>query len=43
MYALTKKLFFKLPFEEKNKLNVVNSGLTLRGYIPMYAEKRRPC
>jgi isopenicillin N synthase-like dioxygenase len=41
MYALTKS-FFKLPFDEKNKLNVVNSGPTLRGYIPMYAENVDP-
>lgn len=41
MYTLTKS-FFKLTFEEKNKLNIVNSGLTLRGYIPMYAENVDP-
>jgi isopenicillin N synthase-like dioxygenase len=41
MYTLTKR-FFKLAPEEKNKLNIVNSGLTLRGYIPMYAENVDP-
>jgi isopenicillin N synthase-like dioxygenase len=41
MYTLT-KCFFKLPYEEKNQLNIVNSGLTLRGYIPMYAENVDP-
>jgi len=41
MYTLTKR-FFELPYEEKNKLNVVNSGPTLRGYIPMYAENVDP-
>ena len=41
MYTFTKR-FFKLPYEEKNKLNIVNSGLTLRGYIPMYAENVDP-
>lgn len=41
MYRLSKD-FFKLPYEEKNELNVVNSGLTLRGYIPMYAENVDP-
>jgi isopenicillin N synthase-like dioxygenase len=41
MYTLTKS-FFKLPYEEKNQLNIVNSGLTLRGYIPMYAENVDP-
>lgn len=41
MYTLTKR-FFKLPYEEKNQLNIVNSGLTLRGYIPMYAENVDP-
>jgi len=41
MYALS-KAFFKLPYEDKNKLNVVNSGRTLRGYIPMYAENVDP-
>jgi len=41
MYRLT-KLFFKLPADEKNTLNIVNSGLTLRGYIPMYAENVDP-
>lgn len=36
------KGFFARPFDEKNKLNVVNSGPTLRGYIPMYAENVDP-
>ena len=40
-YALTKE-FFALPYEEKNKLNIINSGPTLRGYIPMYAENVDP-
>jgi len=34
--------FFDLPFEEKNALNVVHSGETLRGYIPTYAENVDP-
>ncbi|WP_260958180.1 isopenicillin N synthase family dioxygenase [Pseudomonas citri] len=41
IYAQAKK-FFALPFEAKNQLNVVNSGETLRGYIPMYAENVDP-
>jgi isopenicillin N synthase-like dioxygenase len=41
MYELTKE-FFDLTYEQKNKLNVVNSGQTLRGYIPMYAENVDP-
>ncbi|WP_460044560.1 isopenicillin N synthase family dioxygenase [Pseudomonas sp. S2_H01] len=41
MYALTRE-FFDLPYDQKNKLNVVNSGQTLRGYIPMYAENVDP-
>ncbi|CAH0168171.1 isopenicillin N synthase family dioxygenase [Pseudomonas brassicacearum] len=41
MYAQTKG-FFAMPFDKKNKLNVVNSGPTLRGYIPMYAENVDP-
>jgi isopenicillin N synthase-like dioxygenase len=41
MYAMT-KAFFDLPYDVKNKLNVVNSGQTLRGYIPMYAENVDP-
>ena len=34
--------FFNLPFEEKQKLNIVNSGQTLRGYIPMFGENVDP-
>lgn len=41
MYAQTKS-FFAMPFDKKNKMNVVNSGPTLRGYIPMYAENVDP-
>jgi isopenicillin N synthase-like dioxygenase len=41
MYTLSKR-FFKLEFEQKNTLNIVNSGPTLRGYIPMYAENVDP-
>jgi len=41
MYALTKQ-FFDLPYDQKNKLNIVHSGQTLRGYIPMYAENVDP-
>jgi isopenicillin N synthase-like dioxygenase len=41
LYSLTRK-FFDLPFEAKDRLNVVNSGQTLRGYIPMYAENVDP-
>lgn len=40
-YELT-KAFFALPFEEKNKLDIVQSGQTLRGYIPMYGENVDP-
>ncbi|MDE1464254.1 isopenicillin N synthase family dioxygenase [Spartinivicinus poritis] len=36
------EVFFALPFEEKNKLNITHSGQTLRGYIPMYAENVDP-
>src|SRR3546814_20699450 len=31
-----------MPFDKKNMMNVVNSGPTLRGYIPMYAENVDP-
>jgi len=34
--------FFALPFEEKNRLNVVHSGPTLRGYIPIDGENVDP-
>lgn len=32
------KELFDLPFEEKNRLNIVHSEEALRGYIPMYRE-----
>lgn len=41
MYKATKE-FFDLPLESKQRLNVANSGLTLRGYIPPYAENADP-
>ncbi|MEL0638814.1 2-oxoglutarate and iron-dependent oxygenase domain-containing protein [Marinomonas sp. TI.3.20] len=34
--------FFSLPLEEKNKINIINSGAALRGYIPMYGENVDP-
>ncbi|MGC6083938.1 2-oxoglutarate and iron-dependent oxygenase domain-containing protein [Enterobacter hormaechei] len=34
--------FFALPMVEKNKLHITNSGETLRGNIPMYAENIDP-
>ncbi len=34
--------FFDLPLEQKQKLNIINSGQTLRGYIPMYGENVDP-
>ncbi|MCZ0927223.1 isopenicillin N synthase family oxygenase [Halomonas janggokensis] len=34
--------FFNLPFEEKNRINITNSGPTLRGYIPTFAENVDP-
>lgn len=40
-YSVSQR-FFDLPFETKNRLNIVNSGPTLRGYIPMYAENVDP-
>lgn len=40
-YSLAKQ-FFDRPFEEKNRLNIVNSGPTLRGYIPTFAENVDP-
>lgn len=41
MYTYSKR-FFALPFESKQELNVTNSGPTLRGYIPTYAENVDP-
>ncbi|WP_447785131.1 isopenicillin N synthase family dioxygenase [Pseudomonas germanica] len=41
VYALAAE-FFAQPFEEKNKLNIVHSGPTLRGYLPMYTENADP-
>jgi len=41
MYQLTQQ-FFALPLEEKQKLNIINSGQTMRGYIPMYGENVDP-
>jgi len=40
-YRLTRE-FFLLPVSEKEKLNIVHSGLTLRGYIPFFAENVDP-
>ena len=40
-YTVTRQ-FFALPFESKNRLNIVNSGPTLRGYISMYGENVDP-
>ncbi|MGB0943012.1 MAG: isopenicillin N synthase family dioxygenase [Marinomonas sp.] len=34
--------FFDLPLAQKQALNIVNSGQTLRGYIPMYGENVDP-
>lgn len=34
--------FFDLPYDEKDKLNIVHSGETLRGYVPMYTENADP-
>ncbi|WP_372738751.1 isopenicillin N synthase family dioxygenase [Neptunomonas sp.] len=34
--------FFNLPLEQKQQLNIINSGQTLRGYIPMYADNVDP-
>ena len=39
--ALTKD-FFALPQAQKEVLNIVHSGQTLRGYIPMYGENVDP-
>ncbi|MFC7882600.1 isopenicillin N synthase family dioxygenase [Streptomyces sp. NPDC057376] len=41
MYRATER-FFDLPFETKQRLNVANSGPTVRGYIPTYAENADP-
>jgi isopenicillin N synthase-like dioxygenase len=41
MYSATRQ-FFDLPFETKQRLNVANSGETLRGYIPPYGENADP-
>ena len=41
MYRMTRE-FFALPLEQKQKLNIENSGPTLRGYIPMYGENVDP-
>lgn len=41
VYRLSQE-FFAQPFEIKNQLNIVNSGPTLRGYIPMYGENVDP-
>lgn len=41
MYAVT-QAFFDLPLEAKEKLNIIHSGPTLRGYIPFYGENVDP-
>ncbi len=41
MYVVTER-FFNLPIETKERLNIVRSGPTLRGYIPKYAENVDP-
>lgn len=40
-YAMT-RAFFDRPFEDKDALNVVHSGETLRGYIPLDGENVDP-
>ncbi|MGK0149674.1 isopenicillin N synthase family dioxygenase [Pseudomonas putida] len=40
-YAMS-RAFFALPYEDKVKLNIANSGCTLRGYVPMYTENADP-
>ena len=40
-YKLTAELF-ALPYEEKEKLSIVNYGELFRGYIPMYTENADP-
>jgi isopenicillin N synthase-like dioxygenase len=41
MYAAARG-FFALPLEEKQELHIANSGPTLRGYLPTYAENVDP-
>lgn len=41
MYQATER-FFDLPLPVKERLDVANSGPTLRGYIPMYGENVDP-
>lgn len=41
MYALT-QAFFALPQEAKERINIIHSGPTLRGYIPFYGENVDP-
>jgi isopenicillin N synthase-like dioxygenase len=41
MYSATQQ-FFGLPLEVKQRLDVANSGPTLRGYIPPYGENTDP-
>lgn len=41
MYEAT-EWFFNLPYEEKQQLNVANSGPTLRGYVPTFGENVDP-
>ena len=40
-FRLTRE-FFALPAAEKEKLSIVHSGLTLRGYIPFFGENVDP-
>ncbi len=40
-YAMS-KAFFALPMADKLKLNIADSGPTLRGYVPMYTENADP-
>jgi non-haem dioxygenase in morphine synthesis N-terminal len=41
MYTAAER-FFNLPIEVKQRVNIANSGPTLRGYIPTYAENADP-
>ena len=41
MFRLT-KAFFDRPMAEKQSLNIIHSGPTLRGYIPMFGENVNP-
>ncbi len=41
MYEATQR-FFDLPFEAKQRLSVIGSGPTLRGYVPTYGENVDP-